>query len=46
MRACGVLAALLLMASTEAQASADCPGDPAIGHDIELKIDIPEPRLP
>ncbi len=45
-----VLAVLSLMASTEAlaasaQATADCPGDPGIGHDIELKIDIPEPRL-
>ena len=51
MRPCGVvLAALMLMASTEvlaasAQATADCPGDPGIDHDIELKIDIPEPRL-
>ena len=51
MRTCGVaLAALSLMAATEipaasAQATADCPGDPGIDHDIELKIDIPEPRL-
>jgi len=45
-----VLAALVLMISPEvlavsAQAAEVCPGDPAIGHDIELKIDIPEPRL-
>ncbi len=51
MRPRGVgLAALSLMAATEvlaasAQATADCPGDSAIGYDIELKIDIPEPRL-
>ncbi len=56
MRTSGVvLAALSLMAATEAlaasaqataaQAATDCPGDPGIGHDIELKIDIPEPRL-
>jgi hypothetical protein len=56
MRTCGVvLAALSLMAATEAlaaaaqataaQATAACPGDPGIDHDIELKIDIPEPRL-
>ena len=49
-RPCGVVLALLLMASTEvlaasAQATADCPGDPGIDYDIELKIDIPEPRL-
>jgi hypothetical protein len=31
--------------ATAAQATADCPGDPGIDHDIELKIDIPEPRL-
>ena len=45
-----VLAALLLAASTRAlaasaQVTADCPGDPDIDHDIELAIDIPEPRL-
>jgi hypothetical protein len=45
-----VLAALSLMLSTEAlaasaQTTADCPGDPEIGHDIELKIEIPEARL-
>ena len=40
-----VLAALSLMASTEAQAAADCPSDTDIAYDIELKIDIPEPRL-
>ncbi len=40
-----ILAALSLMVATKAQATADCPGDPGIGHDIELKIDIPEPRL-
>ncbi len=51
MRTCGVvLAALSLIAATEvlaasAQATADCPGDPGIDHDIELKIDIPKPRL-
>ncbi|MHA1153095.1 MAG: hypothetical protein ACTSQ7_10610 [Alphaproteobacteria bacterium] len=51
MRACGmVLAALSLMTASEvlaasAQATADCPGDPGIDHDIGLKIDIPEPRL-
>ena len=28
-----------------AQAAVDCQIDPGIGHDIELKIDIPEPRL-
>ncbi len=46
MRPCGaILAALSLMAATEVLAASDCPGDPAIGYDIELKIDIPEPRL-
>ena len=40
-----LLAALLLMISTEVLAASDCPGDPGIGYDIELKIDIPEPRL-
>ncbi len=51
MRPCGVvLAALSLMAATEvlataAQATAGCPGDAGIDYDIELKIDIPEPRL-
>ncbi len=45
-----ILAAMLLMAATEvpaasAQETAYCPSDPAIDHDIELKIDIPEPRV-
>ena len=40
-----VLAALSLMAATEVLAASDCPGDPGIDHDIELKIDIPKPRL-
>ncbi len=31
--------------ATVAQAPLECPGDPGIDHDIELKIDIPEPRL-
>ncbi len=31
--------------ATVAQATVECPGDPGIDHDIELKIDIPEPRL-
>ena len=31
--------------ATAAQATVDCPGDPGIDHDIELKVDIPEPRL-
>jgi hypothetical protein len=40
-----VLAALSLMVSTEGQAAVDCPSDSGIDYDIELKIDIPEPRL-
>ncbi len=40
-----VLAALLLMASREVLAASECPSDSVIDHDIELKIDIPEPRL-
>ncbi len=40
-----VLAALPLMVSIEALAAADCPSDLGIDYDIELKIDIPEPRL-
>ncbi len=46
MRSCGViLATLSLMTATDVLAASDCPVDPAIGYDIELKIDIPEPRL-
>ncbi len=37
--------ALLLTASSEVLAASDCPGDSALDHDIELNIDIPEPRL-
>ncbi len=46
MRSQMVLLALLpLVLSTEVLAAADCPGDRDIDHDIELEIDIPEPRL-
>jgi len=47
MRACGAVfvTALSLMASTEAVAATECPGNPDIDHEIELVIDIPEPRL-
>jgi hypothetical protein len=40
-----VLAALSLMASTEVVAASECLGNPDIDHEIELVIDIPEPRL-
>ena len=50
MRPCGVvLAALLLLAAaapgSAAMAASDCRGDPEIGYDIDLAIEIPEPRL-
>ncbi len=45
MNGVALAAVLSLMAATEVLAASDCPGDPAIGHDIELDIDIPEPRL-
>ncbi len=31
--------------ATITQVAADCPGDPGIDYNIELNIDIPEPRL-
>ena len=40
-----LLAALSLMVSTEVVAASECPGNPDIEHEIELVIDIPEPRL-
>lgn len=40
-----LLAALSLMVSTEVVAASECPGNPDIDHEIELVIDIPEPRL-
>ena len=44
-RGVALLAALSLMVSTEVVAALECPDNPDIEHEIELVIDIPEPRL-